>query len=155
MGDERKPDFTEMLIHHMATVLLVFVCIYANVIGAGAIVSVIHMSSDVFVALCRLTSSTKHDILAFVCFLGLLSSWFYFGLMCLPYWLYCVSTSPMTSYNDHIPEFNVFWTFSILYLFLLQILHIYWFGLFLMMLRAFLKTGVAEDTQSKVTNKTN
>lgn len=145
--EERKNDFGEMLIHHLATVFLVFGSAYANQIGIGAIISWLHFVTDIAVAMVKLLSSTHFENITVVWFVGVhLPSWFYFRLVCLPFWIFSVFTSPTTVYPSHLSEFNIFLTLNGLYLCVLQILQIYWFCLFLGMLFKYSTTGSTEDT---------
>ena len=40
--DERRSDFGEMLIHHLATVFLVFGSSFGNLVSIGAVISWLH-----------------------------------------------------------------------------------------------------------------
>ena len=80
----------------------------------------------------------------------MISGWFYFRLLCLPFWIINIFTNPVMGYPEHISQFDVFHTLNGLYLVVIQILQFYWFGLFMRMLYSYAKTGVAEDTQEKV-----
>ena len=57
--DERKSDFGEMLIHHLASVLLVTGSALGNLVGIGAVISWLHLFTDIFVALAKIFSSLK------------------------------------------------------------------------------------------------
>lgn len=120
---ERKNDFGEMLIHHLATVLLVFGSAYANQIGIGAVISWLHIFTDIAVAGVKILSSTVFDTISVVWFVGLvLPSWAYFRLFCLGYWIVNVFTSPTVSYPNYLSEFDIFLQLNGLYLLVILIL---------------------------------
>ena len=148
--DEIKSDFGEMLIHHMATCFLVFGSAYANQVGIGCIISWIHLASDITASLIKVVASTHFADTTIVVFFIMMSNWFYFRLVCLPFWIFNLFMSPSADYPAHISEFKIFLQLNGLYLLVLQILQIYWFGLFIKMLIVFSRTGDAEDTQEDV-----
>ena len=149
--DEHKSDFGEMLIHHLSTVFLVFGSAYANQIGIGAIISWLHILTDVPIAIARVLSSLKSSCaeiacgIVLVCFL--LPPYIYFRLGCLPFWIYNIFTNPTCVYPPHLSEYDVFLQLNGFYLLVLQILHIYWTILMLKMLVGFLTGGGARDLQ--------
>ena len=148
--DERRNDFGEFLMHHLATVFLVFGSAYANQIGIGAIISWLHIASDIPTAAVKVAASTHYNETTVVIYFIMISGWFYFRLLCLPFWIINIFTNPVMGYPEHISQFDVFHTLNGLYLVVIQILQFYWFGLFMRMLYSYAKTGVAEDTQEKV-----
>lgn len=149
--DEHKPDFAEMLIHHLATVFLVFGSAYANQVGIGAIISWLHILTDVPVSVAKITTSLKGQcaeiISAIVAVCILLPTYIYFRVICLPFWIYNIFTNPTVVYPPHLSEFDVFLQLNGFYLLVLQILHIYWTILILKMLIGFLSGGGARDLQ--------
>ena len=150
---ERKNDFGEMLIHHLATCFLIFGSAYANQIGIGCVIAWLHMSSDIFGAMVKMFASTHYNDTTVVVFFMMLSAWVYFRLICLPFWIYNIFTSPVMGYPEHISHFDIFHTLNGLYLCVIQVLQVYWFCLFMKMLFSYAKTGVAEDSQEKVESK--
>ena len=144
--DARGKDFGEMLIHHLATIFLVFGSAYANQIGIGAIISWLHIATDIPASWVKLMASTHYNDATVVVFFITISSWFYFRLLCLPFWIINIFTNPAVGYPDHISQFDIFHTLIGLYLLVIQMLQVYWFALFIRMLCAYSQTGVAEDT---------
>jgi len=147
---ERRNDFGEMLIHHMATCFLVFGSAYSNYTGIGAIISWIHLVSDVTGSLVKCFASTYFNESTVVVFFVMMTSWFYFRLLCLPFWIINIFFNPIMGYPDEFAEYDIFITLNGLYLTVLQFLQVYWFSLFIKMLLTYRKTGVAEDTQEQV-----
>lgn len=120
--DEKKSDFGEMLIHHLATCFLVFGSAYANQIGIGAVISWLHIASDVPASLVKVFASTHYDNAAVVTFFLMLAGWIYFRLICLPFWIINIFTSPVMGYPEHISHFDIFHTLNGLYLCVIQCL---------------------------------
>ena len=115
--DERRYDFSEMLIHHLSTVFLVFGSAYANQIGIGACISWLHIVSDIAPSGIKILSSTPYEITTVVWFIfALMTTWFYFRLFCLPFWIYNIFTSPTVVYPSHLSEFDMFLMLNGLYL---------------------------------------
>ena len=111
------------------------------------------MASDIFGAMVKMFASTHYNDTTVVIFFLMLASWIYFRLVCLPFWIVNLFTSPTAVYPEPISHFNIFVTLNGLYLCVIQVLQVYWFCLFMKMLFSFAKTGVAEDTQEKVESK--
>ena len=120
--DERRNDFAEFLIHHLATVFLVFGSAYANQIGIGAIISWLHIVSDIPCAAVKLFASTHYNETTVVVFFVMLATWFYFRLLCLPFWIVNIFTNPVMGYPEAISHFDVFHTLNGLYLVVIQLL---------------------------------
>jgi len=114
--DERKSDFAEFLIHHLATIFLVSGSAYANQIGIGAIISWLHIASDIPASFTKMLASTHYNDLTVVAFFVNLFSWFYLRLLCLPFWVINIFTNPVMGYPEHISKFDVFHTLNGLYL---------------------------------------
>lgn len=146
LGKERKSDFGEMLIHHLATCFLIFGSAYANQIGIGAVIAWLHMVSDIFGCMVKMLVITQYTNATVVFFFWMLANWFFWRLVCLPFWIINIFTSPVMGYPKHIEQFDIFHTLNGLYLCVIQALQIYWFCLFLKMLFTYAKTGVAEDS---------
>jgi len=114
---EAKNDYVEMLLHHSATVFLVFGSAYANQIGIGAIIAWLHLLTDIPIATSRIFSCTHYDnATGFVFVTGVLTSWFHFRLCCLFWWIFNIFTSPTVAYPPHISEFDIFLKLNGLYL---------------------------------------
>jgi len=114
---EHKGDFGEMLIHHLATCFLVFGSAYANQIGIGAVISWLHLASDIPTAGVKLAASTHaSDFVTVGTFFIVLCGWIFFRLICLPFWIINIFTSPVMGYPAHISEFDIFHTLNGLYL---------------------------------------
>jgi len=80
---ERRTNFDEMLIHHLATVALVGGSSLTNQVGVGAIVAYLHMFTDVFAPMTKWLASTNYDSLSALSFVvGFMPTWFYWRIYC-------------------------------------------------------------------------
>ena len=149
--DERRADYVEYLVHDLASVFLVFGSAYANQIGIGAAISIIHLISDISASFFKFLCSTKYDKITGISFIIIhMPIWFYFRNLCLPFWIYHIFTSPLVAYQPPLDRFNIFLMLNGFYLLVLEFLHIYWFVLFIKMVAHHNKTGKADDLQAKV-----
>ena len=137
--------------HHLATVFLVFGSAYANQVPIGAIISFIHLVSDIPAAFCKGIGSTYFEKSAVVVFVGgVMPSWLYWRLVCLPFWIYNIFMRPSCSYQPPLDHLTIFLTLNGVYLLVLQFLQVYWFGMFFNILYQALTSGVSEDLQEDV-----
>ena len=149
--DEHKSDFGEMLVHHLATIFLIFGSAYANQVGIGAIISWLHIVTDIPISAARIFSAQKSSFaeilsgIILVCWL--LPSWFYLRVGCFLFWIINIFTNPACVYPPHLAHFDIFLQLNGLYLCVLQLLHIYWIILMLAMLYGFLIGQGAHDLQ--------
>ena len=157
--DKWRGDFIEFLVHHLATVFLVFGSSFSNHTPIGTIISFIHLVSDIPVGIVKCMGSTHFDNVTVGIFVGLhMPTWFYWRLVCLPLWIIPIFTDPVCRYNPYghiVFEYDIFNQIFGIYLAVLQILQFYWFWLFIKMVLSALKTGEAEDHQEKVVERAN
>ena len=148
---DRRNDFIEFLVHHLATVFLVFGSAYANQVPIGVVISFIHLVSDISASFVKFLGSTYYDKCAVVYFVGvMMPNWFYWRLVCLPFWIYNIFMRPSVSYQPPLDHLTIFLTLNGVYLLVLQFLQFYWFGIFFSIVYNALNTGAAEDLQEDV-----
>ena len=145
--DERRNDFGEMLLHHLATILLVFGSAYANMVAVGAIISWLHIVSDWPCCLLRALSSTVYEKTTVFCYVSImLTTFLYFRLVCLPYWVFSIVLKPeVVAYPEDLSHYNIFLRLNGVYLLFIQALQVYWYGLFLKILYEAAVYGKTED----------
>ena len=172
-----RSDFIEMLLHHVATIILIAGSFLTNYMAYGAVVVFTHDVGDVTgctfivdndknvqatvtnsfdVSLCCFCLSdgiksvvdTGNTPLLLFMYAMLLISWAYTRLFVLPYNpIYPAIRYLRQNESDHI---IIYALPMIVTLCFLVVLHIYWYSLFLIMGYTLLKKGVAEDIQQKV-----
>ena len=62
--DERKNDYEEMFLHHVATCSLYFGYIFSNFMGIGSIIAYLHDIADIFAHGAKVFGSTKYQGMA-------------------------------------------------------------------------------------------
>jgi hypothetical protein len=176
-----RNDFLEMMVHHIATIFLIGCSFLSNYWAPGALVAFVHDIGDVtgcklvYLYVCWIFPTrwcwktltirayylvdgiksivdTGSTPLVVVMYLVLLVSWAYSRLYVFPDMIY------------HgvfiLPEVNPSVSMVFLHpmntmLSMLQLLHVYWYGLFLVMGYTLLKTGKQEDIQNRIHDKPN
>ncbi|TDH67484.1 hypothetical protein CCR75_008570 [Bremia lactucae] len=141
-----RNDFVEMLLHHVATILLMSGSYLSNYVAFGALVLFTHDIGDVFGYGIKSIVDTGNTPLVAMMYLLLLASWGYTRLYVLPYHL--IFSAVVVVSQDIID--GTFAKPMIAMLCMLMVLHVYWYILFLVMGYILLKKGVAEDIQQKL-----
>lgn len=136
---ERTSDFYEMSLHHIATLALYFTMVYGNNLGVGCVIAYLHDIADIMQTATKVAVSTKFETLPVVCFVLVLTSWFWTRLYVFPQIIYRIMTD---EFDDSI------WLWARLngvFLSVLLSLHIYWFCLLILIGLHKARTGKAED----------
>uniref|UniRef100_A0AAV1TR36 TLC domain-containing protein n=1 Tax=Peronospora matthiolae TaxID=2874970 RepID=A0AAV1TR36_9STRA len=143
-----RSDFIEMLLHHVATIILIAGSFLTNYMAYGAVVVFTHDVGDVTGYGIKSVVDTGNTPLLLFMYAMLLISWAYTRLFVLPYHLiYPATLFLRQNDSDHV---IIYALPMIVTLCFLVVLHIYWYSLFLVMGYTLLKKGVAEDIQQKV-----
>ncbi|KAG2782405.1 hypothetical protein PC129_g16638 [Phytophthora cactorum] len=143
-----RNDFIEMLLHHVATILLIGGSHLANYTEFGALVVFTHDLGDVTGYGIKSIVDTGNTPLVVFMYLVLLASWAYTRLFVFP--CHLINSTFTALSQEHL---NVNTTFAhpmVAMLCMLMVLHVYWYFLFLVMGYALVNKGVAEDIQHKV-----
>jgi hypothetical protein len=142
--ETRRKDFVEMAVHHFATVVLLGFSYVYSYERIGLIVLVLHDISDIFLEMGKIFSYLDIDLVATLCFVGLILSWFFARLYFFP-------LKVLTSvWFEHyllmdVPLARMFFVL----LCVLQVLHVYWFSLILNLAykKLFVEGAKIEDTR--------
>jgi hypothetical protein len=151
--EEKQSDFEEMLCHHIAASTLLISMIYSNSYGIGCVVSFLHDIADITASVTKYFACTPYTTTLVSWFISNMVVWAYTRLIVLPYLLYRIWTECVFLYKDEFVDFWPATMSSAIMLTMMQILHIYWYFLFVKMLCTYKKKGVAEDIQNKVEKK--
>lgn len=146
-----RNDFIEMLLHHVATVFLIMASYLSNYHKAGSLIVFTHDIGDVTGYAIKAMVDTDNTPLIVVLYLVLLVSWAYSRLYVYPIHLLhgCLYTLPTV-----FPEISrVFLYSSNCMLGMLQVLHVYWYALFIVMGYALVTRGEKEDIQHRCVDK--
>lgn len=129
-----KPNFGDMMLHHIITVFLIVFSFLNNYVRIGALVLLVHDVSDICGSLVKIFINSKYEKLTLTFYFGLLASWIYFRLYVYPFQ---VINSAIKQVPNPIHEKN---KFLILLMASLVVLHIYWFIAFLLMIINYIRT---------------
>lgn len=140
---ERQSDYREMLLHHIACVLVFSGYLLANLYAIGAFLTWIHDISDMFIAASRFCNSCGLDKTMAVLFIGVLTSWFMTRLSVMPLVFYILATKVEWEENPYYANWRLL---ELIYLGTLQLLHVYWGYMLLDMGLKFVRSGKAVDT---------
>jgi hypothetical protein len=146
-----RPDFKEMLAHHVTTAFLLYASYESNFVRIGSLVLFVHYASDIPVYAAKVFVDTSMKTMTFLCLLAMLVSWGYLRLYAFP--KYIIRASVV--YTGHELEI---WGPNALYinfafsgsLFALFCLHCYWYCLFLRMGYRHLFKGETKDMQANL-----
>lgn len=148
-SETARGDFSEMMVHHLATNILIILSSHCELNRTGSIVLMLHDISDVPVDFCKLANFLKWKATTLFTFFLMLFTW-----MATRLYLYPVMTIKTTIYegvllleNGVIPEVMFFFYrqhFHIL-MTLLLLLHVVWFSMFLRMLLSYIRKNEYHD----------
>jgi hypothetical protein len=130
-----RGDYKQMLIHHVATIILVSLSYLSNFCMWGILVFLIHEFSDIFTSITKMLHYVRFDSLSAVSFVLLVSSWIFTRLYMLTFDIFVpgyTSFRPIegSTWSD---SSNISWIIQMTTLFTLICLHTYWFWLFVKM----------------------
>lgn len=135
-----------MLLHHIATLTLYGGMILINIPRFGCMIAWVHAIADVPVMLSKLFSHTEYKIPTLVCFFSTIVSWGYTRNYVVPMLTLCTVDLHMPK---GLAEYEAIYTIKKCLLLVLNLLHVYWMVLLLLILCEFKKSGSTEDIQNK------
>lgn len=141
--DNKRKDFLELVIHHLATVLLIGFSYMANFYRAGTLVMVVHDASDIFLELAKNFNYVQFTDLADNVFIAFAIVFFVTRIVVFPLWIingtfdqaisiYLGLTWKEYLFNPEYPWFPTYFIFNGL-LMTLYGLHLFWFSIIVKM----------------------
>ncbi|KRX00804.1 hypothetical protein PPERSA_01983 [Pseudocohnilembus persalinus] len=140
-----EPKFQEWLLHHTLAFTLLFYSNFNNFLVPGVMVLLVHDISDITTALFKLYGIFRSDYLLYVNTANMMISWFYTRLYAFPLRV----IMPFIDYyrqlyiesEQDLPKQLTYYSYIYMLglVFLLQLLHIYWFLIMITMLKQHLK----------------
>uniref|UniRef100_H2ZH54 Homeobox domain-containing protein n=1 Tax=Ciona savignyi TaxID=51511 RepID=H2ZH54_CIOSA len=147
MNDVKRKDFTEQLIHHMATIFLIVFSYVANFVRIGSMVMAIHDISDVILELAKCFVYAKKAVWADNLFTLFAVVFIISRLIIYPY---CVIHTTWVKSMWLFKPYAGYYFFNAL-LMILQILHIFWAAIIIKMAIRMVMVGkVEKDARSDV-----
>ena len=149
----RRKDFTEMLIHHVATLLLVAISFTTRFLAIGTLIVILHDFSDIVFELAKQYIYQGKETRANVFFAMWVLSWIVLRLVYYPFYILPASVYESVRRLGPYPHHG----FCCFMLITLQCLHIFWsVMIFRMVFRMLLGGDKVRDTREdddKPTNK--
>ncbi|XP_052803608.1 ceramide synthase 2-like [Mya arenaria] len=123
--DHRRKDFMEMIIHHIATMFLIYFSWQINFVRTGSLVLFVHDAADPWLALSKATDYLKWDSAKTVCFVTFLVVWISTRLVYFPFWVLHATTFGNFREGQLEQYFPVYFVCNVL-LYTLMVLHLFW-----------------------------
>ncbi|OXB70820.1 UNVERIFIED_CONTAM: hypothetical protein H355_015658 [Colinus virginianus] len=123
--DVKRKDFKEQIIHHIATITLIFVSYCANLIRLGVMIMLVHDASDYLLELAKVLHYMKWKRVCEVVFIAFAVVFISSRLLVFP----------LITYYYYVTKFEMFFLSCLInaFLMILQLLHIFWSYLILRM----------------------
>lgn len=137
--ESSKNNFLEMTLHDLCTISLITLSYLYNFQYAGILVLFLHDCSDIPIYITKSIVDSSYTKLIFSSYISMCIIWIYTRLYVFPYHMIYVGLK-----FDFDGNFN-YQLVMISFLIILQVLHIYWFLLFLAMGHKFIFTGAHDD----------
>ena len=87
---EKRTDFLEMSLHHLAAIYLFGGLYLYNVWEIGAVIAYLHDIADITTHIVKTLADTDYQMATVVTFLTHLCIWFYTRNILLPYYIYTI-----------------------------------------------------------------
>lgn len=136
---EKENDWREMLLHHIAALALYPGFIFGNILPVGVVLAWLHDLADVALNLCRIFHCIDLKWPTGIGFVFMACVWFYTRLLVLPIYIHHIFIEayfpPVAAHLQPL----IF--LELVYLMLMQVLHIFWFFLIIRMMVRMITTG--------------
>lgn len=144
--EKRQEDFIEMSLHHITHLCISFSYLMANIIPFGAIIAFLHDVSDIPIAASKGLHMAGYSMpWSVITFLLGQISWIFCRLICLPI---IISEERALIYSAGREHLQPYLYMSAVYLYILLILHTYWFFLFMKILKKVAFENEVRDLQN-------
>ncbi|XP_076461759.1 ceramide synthase 5-like [Babylonia areolata] len=143
--DHKRKDFTEMIVHHFATLGLMFLSWMVNFTRVGTLVLLVHDCVDPIMEAAKMAKYVKKETLCTSLFVCFMLTWVLTRMMLFPF---RIIRSTLFESGPYTGEFYMYYTFNVL-LIVLQVLHIIWFYFILLIAKDGLFEGqLKKDSRS-------
>jgi len=142
--DNKRKDFPEQIVHHIATISLIALSYACNFTRVGTLVMWCHDISDIFLESAKVCVYAKYNVAKDILFALFGLIFFISRLIYFPFWI--LDTTWRRSMVDFDP-FPGYYLFNGL-LFVLQVLHIIWFGMIMKKVWSLTSGGQLDDSRS-------
>ncbi|ELP88697.1 protein ASC1, putative [Entamoeba invadens IP1] len=145
-----RNDFYETLLHHLVTVMLIFLSYFNNCARIGVLVMILHDIVDAIMYAGKALNDVANDYVVVTAFSGVLVSYARFRLWVLPRYIIPAAINA----GNYIPKDascgKLIWIVCVMMLVALFGLHVYWFSLILDMVKKLVcKEGIVDPHATK------
>ena len=140
--EPHKSNFLEMALHHIVALYLYGGLYLLNLWEIGMVIAFLHDFGDQFTSFTKFAVETTYGNLTGIAFVVNMLVWFVTRNVILPYYIYIIATEDMgelTVVSGFIKPFFCY------LLGCMCLLHYYWFSMFLLVAKKFIKGGKLED----------
>ncbi|CAC5378028.1 Ceramide synthase 5 [Mytilus coruscus] len=144
--DHKRKDFTEMVTHHVVTIILVFFSWVTNFVRIGTLVLCVHDAVDYFLAGAKIATYMKKETLSTILFGMFLLVWIATRLIIFPFFVVYSATFESGIIKGLRGSYTFIFFNGLLYV--LQILHIIWTYMIIRIVHHKLTQGKIADVRS-------
>ena len=128
---ESTPDFSEMLMHHIIHLILIFCCIVSNFTAVGCLTLLCHSISDIWMQGTKmlLLMNRTSEVTFYVVWLLNHLTWVWFRMVCLVTMAFTTSRYDFSFPEKFRVNFTLALPFSLIFIIALIILNFYWYFL--------------------------
>ena len=101
----------------------------------GIVIAWLHDIADIFVTLCKAFDCTTYEIGTYVSFAGTVISWFITRLVWLPTLIFGIMINCRDVLGENVILNQILVYSFVTFLLTLQVLHVYWFYLFILIFK--------------------
>lgn len=145
VGTPHRSDYSEMMLHHLCAICLMLFSYFENFIRVGSLVLIVHDIADIAGYCIKASVDTVYTKITLSFFISLLFFWAYTRFYVYPFYVIDsihIAFSALSANDALFP-----WVFLTTMLYILLVLHVYWYALFLYSGYSYLVTGVTTDHQ--------
>ncbi|KAK9811896.1 hypothetical protein WJX72_012030 [[Myrmecia] bisecta] len=147
LWETRRKDFLVMMTHHLATLALIVLSYSADFVRVGSSIMVLHDACDIFLEGAKMLNYLKFEKTSTAVFVVFVIVWIALRLVYFPFWIIHSTSWGMWTVLDYKTQSS--WTIDALnaMLYLLLVMHIYWFVLIMKIAWCKITTGVSADSR--------
>jgi len=142
--DNKRKDFAEMIVHHIATIALMMFSWSINMVRIGTLVLCVHDAVDYWMEGAKMANYMKYGKLCDALFVIFTIVWFFTRILIFPLRILRTSYFESSDIIGYYPAHSLL----ILLLLILQVLHFFWFYLILRMVYLYVIKGQVINTFS-------
>ncbi|KAK0070467.1 ceramide synthase 2 [Biomphalaria pfeifferi] len=145
-----QKDKKQMVLHHFATITLIYFSWGCNFVRGGSLVLLVHDFADPWLNMTKMAKYLNRQTACEILFVFLLISWIFSRCIIYPYWIMYLAVVEIL---DYVTTSSGYWLTSAL-LILLQILHFIWtYMLITTALQKFTSGSIKKDSRSESDNE--